>query len=214
MAPVTNRAGRLQRFAFAVLVRPFLAFWIGARVIGRENLPVQPPYLLVANHSSHLDTVLILSMLPGARLRELRPVAAADYFMRNGLVFWVTRTFFNILPIPRSGITRENNPLTLMTQALDDGFALLLFPEGTRVTDDAEEMQRFQTGIAHLVEERPDIPIVPIWVEGARRSMPKGSMIPVPIFCELHLGPPRHVTGTRKEIIATLEAAVLDLKGA
>jgi 1-acyl-sn-glycerol-3-phosphate acyltransferase len=205
-------SGLMQRIAFAIVVRPFLVFWVGVRVTGRENLPEGPPYVIIANHSSHLDTVVTLGEMPLKRLHEIRPVAAADYFARNGLVYWVTRTFFNILPIPRSGFTHENNPLQLMKAALDEGSALLLFPEGTRITDDEIDMQSFRSGVSHLVEERPDVPIVPVWIEGTRRSMPKGTFIPVPLFCELHIGRPRTVSGSRAEIVHALEQAVLDLR--
>jgi 1-acyl-sn-glycerol-3-phosphate acyltransferase len=212
MGGTTRSGGHLQKLAFSAIVRPFLVMWIGVRVAGRENLPGGPPYIVIANHSSHLDTVMILSMLPLRRLHELRPVAAADYFLRNGLVAWVTRTFFNILPIPRSEISRENNPLELMTCALDEGSALLLFPEGTRLTSDDEQMQHFRSGVAHLVEARPDVPVLPVWVEGARRSLPKGSWIPVPFFCSLRIGETIEVHGGRPEITRQLESAVLGLR--
>lgn len=206
--------GLAQRIAFAVFIRPFVRFWVGVKVTGHENLPARPPYIIIANHSSHLDTVIALSALPVGRLHEVRPVAAADYFTRNGFVFWITRTFFNILPIPRSDFTHENNPLTLMTSALDAGDALLLFPEGTRNVDEDVEIHSFRSGVAHLAEKRPDVPIVPVWIEGTRDAMPKGTMIPVPLFCELHIGEPRLAKGSRQEITSGLEQAVLALRDA
>lgn len=90
-----------QRLFFLLLVRPFLTLFIGLRVRGREHLPESGPFVLVANHASHLDTLSLLALFPLSRLRDVRPVAAADYFERTRLTALVSRTFFNILPIRR-----------------------------------------------------------------------------------------------------------------
>src|SRR5262245_66539409 len=80
--PLTLRS-ILQMLFFALAVRPFLVLFIGLRVRGREHIPGSGPFILVANHSSHLDTISLLSLFPLTRLRGIRPVAAADYFERN-----------------------------------------------------------------------------------------------------------------------------------
>ena len=212
MTTRVRSSGKLQRMGFAVIVRPILHFWVGVRIFGGDNIPDGPPYIIVANHASHLDAAIVLATLPPHRLPEIRPVAAADYFMRNRVLAWVTRTFFNVLPIPRSDYTSENDPIQLMKGALDEGSALLVFPEGTRITDDASEMQSFRSGVARLVEYHPDVPFVPMWVEGARRSMPKGTFFPVPVFCEVHIGAPRTVSGSLSEILEALERSVRELR--
>src|SRR5438552_3296708 len=94
-----------QMVVFALAVKPFMALFIGLRVRGREHLAASAPFILIANHSSHLDTISLLSLFPLGRLRRIRPVAAADYFERNSVVSLVTRTRFNILPIARNNIT-------------------------------------------------------------------------------------------------------------
>ncbi|HKP87924.1 MAG TPA: 1-acyl-sn-glycerol-3-phosphate acyltransferase, partial [Blastocatellia bacterium] len=94
-----------QMILFALLVKPFMALFIGLRVRGREHLPRSGQFILVANHSSHLDTASLLSLFKITRLRRVRPVAAADYFERNALVSFLTKTIFNILPIARKDIT-------------------------------------------------------------------------------------------------------------
>src|ERR1044072_5331391 len=106
-----------QMICFALVLRPFMPLFIGLRVRGREHLPKTDPFILVANHSSHLDTVSLLSLFPISRLRRLRPVAAADYFERNKMVSALSKTFFNILPIARKGITRNTSPLPQMEAA-------------------------------------------------------------------------------------------------
>jgi 1-acyl-sn-glycerol-3-phosphate acyltransferase len=195
---------------FALLVRPFLALFIGLRVRGIEHLPRSGTFILIANHSSHLDTVSLLSLFPLNKLRAIRPVAAADYFERNRLISFLAKTLFNILPIPRKKITPENNPLTLMRAALEAGESLLIFPEGTRGS--GEEVGEFRSGVAHLLEKMPAVQVIPAYLVNMGRSLPKGEFIPVPFFCEIRLGPPRSLHGSRSEITKLLETAVRELR--
>lgn len=203
----------VQRLFFLLLIRPFLTLFIGLKVRGREHLPAQGPFLLVANHSSHLDTVSLLALFPLGRLKEIRPVAAADYFDRNRIVSALTRTLFNILPIvrKREEITPENDPRRAMVDALKAGFSLLVFPEGTRGTT-PEEIGRFKSGVAYLVENVPDLPVVAAYLENMGRSLPKGAWIPVPFFCRVSIGPAQTHRGSSAEIVAGIEAAVRELK--
>jgi 1-acyl-sn-glycerol-3-phosphate acyltransferase len=202
----------LQRLFFLLVVRPFLTLFIGLRVRGREHLPEKGPFLLVANHSSHLDTVSLLALFPLGRLTEIRPVAAADYFDRNRVVSFLTRTFFNILPIvrKREDVTPENDPRKAMVEALKAGSSLLIFPEGTRGTEPAE-IGRFKSGVAYLVENVPGLPVVAAYLENMGRSLPKGAWIPVPFFCRVSIGPARTYGGSSPEIMAGIEAAVREL---
>jgi 1-acyl-sn-glycerol-3-phosphate acyltransferase len=186
-----------------------MTLFIGLRVRGREHLARAEPFILIANHSSHLDTMSLLSLFPLNRLRHIRPVAAADYFERNKFVSVFTKTLFNILPIARKNITTENNPLRRMRDAIESGDSLLIFPEGTRGS--GEQMGEFRSGVAHLLEKMPDVPIVPAYLINMGRSLPKGEFIPVPFFCEIRIGAPRVMNGTRQEITRALEASVLEL---
>jgi 1-acyl-sn-glycerol-3-phosphate acyltransferase len=200
----------LQRVFFALVIRPFLAIFVGLRVRGRENLPVAEPFILIANHSSHLDAISLLSLFPGHRLRHIRPVAAADYFERSPLVGWLTRTFFNTLPIVRRDVTAENDPRPRMLATLRAGDSLILFPEGTRGA--SEGIGRFRTGVANLVQNLPSVPVVPAFLENMGRSLPKGEYLPVPFFCGIVIGPPLLVGGTQEEILEALQAAVRSLQ--
>jgi 1-acyl-sn-glycerol-3-phosphate acyltransferase len=200
-----------QRFFFALVVRPFLRLFIGVRVRGHEHLPASDPFILVANHSSHLDAASLLSLFPLARLHRIQPVAAADYFGRSRPLAWFTRTFFNILPIARRNFTPENDPRAHMLAALRAGRSLIIFPEGTR---GAGTLGHFKRGVAHLVEQMPEVPVVPAYLANLGRSLPKGEWVPVPFIAEIRLGPPRTLRGTQDEIAAALEAAVRELGAA
>ena len=198
-----------QMIVFALAIKPFMALFIGLRVRGREHLFGSEAFVLIANHSSHLDTISLLSLFPLSRLRSVRPVAAADYFERNRFVSLFTKTVFNILPIARKNITTENNPLRRMREALEAGDSLIIFPEGTRGS--GEQIGEFRSGVAHLIEKMPDVAIVPAYLVNMGRSLPKGEFIPVPFFCEIRIGAPRVLNGSRQEITRALEAAVRDL---
>ena len=212
--PTPSRRVSLRDLAqivlFALLIKPFMTLFIGLRVRGREHLPRTGQFVLIANHSSHLDTVSILTLFRLTHLRHIRPVAAADYFERNLLISVVTKTLFNILPIARKGITAENNPLERMRQALAEGDSLIIFPEGTRGS--GESIAPFRSGIAHLVEKVPGIKVVPAYLANMGRSLPKGELIPVPFFCEIRIGEPLMPSGSRQEITRTLHDAVESLK--
>ncbi len=194
---------------FTLALRPFMTLFIGLRVRGREHLPKNDPFILIANHSSHLDTVSLLSLFSLGRLPHLRPVAAADYFQRTRFVSILTRTLFNTLPITRKGITPDTNPLPLMEATLRAGQSLIIFPEGTRGS--GPNPAHFHSGAAHLIEKCPDVPVVPAYLVNMGRSLPKGEWIPVPFFCEVRLGQPRAFHGSCREITAALETAVRQL---
>lgn len=196
----------LQILFFALLVRPFVALFIGLRPYGREHLPKRGRFILVANHSSHLDTVCLLSLFPLRRLRDVRPAAAADYFARNRFVAALSRTMFNILPIPRKDFTAANHPVELMRRALEEGSSLIVFPEGTRGS--GEELAKFRTGVARVLETQPEVPVVPTYLVNMGRSLPKGELIPVPFFCEIRIGEPFVPRGDITEATAEIEAAV------
>lgn len=196
----------LQVVFFALVVAPFMALFIGLRVRGRQHLAAPGPFVLVANHSSHLDTVSLLYLFPLTRLHRIRPVAAADYFERTALRSWFSRTFFNILPIARLKAERTVHPIDAMLEALRAGDSLILFPEGTRQLDGA--MGPFKPGVAHLLEAMPGLPIVPALLVNMGRSLPKGEFLPVPFLCEIRIGEPMSPTGTRDEVMQQIEDAV------
>ncbi len=207
----TTSLRHLAQAAFALLfLRPFLKLFIGLRVYGREHLPERDPFILVANHSSHLDTAALLDLFPIARLRRIRPCAAADYFERTRTISFLSRTLFNVLPIHRTGIQAEDHPLRRMRQALERGESLLLFPEGTRGR--GREMAPFKPGVACLAEQLPHVPIVPAYLINMGRALPKGEFLPVPFFCEVRIGAPLRLSGSRAEMLGAVRAAVEALR--
>ncbi|MEQ1832785.1 MAG: lysophospholipid acyltransferase family protein [Candidatus Eisenbacteria bacterium] len=197
--------------AFTLLVlRPLLTLFIGLRVYGRENLPAKDPFILVANHSSHLDTAALLGLFRVSRLRWIRPCAAADYFERTRWRAVLSRTFFNVLPVRRTGFHAQDNPVQQMRAALERGESLVLFPEGSR--GPGPGMAPFKSGVAHLAEQLPHVPIVPAYLTNMGRALPKGEFIPVPFFCEVRIGPPVRLSGSRAENLESIRAALESLR--
>ena len=165
-----------------------------------------------ANHSSHGDFILIWTVLPPRLRRRLRPVAGADYWLKSTLNSFIGRDVFNAVLIERDREARKEDPVTQMTQALDAGSSLILFPEGTRNLTE-QILQPFKSGLFHLAQARPDIDLVPVWIDNLNRVMPKGEFVPIPLICTVSFGEPLHIgeAEEKAEFLARAEAALLAL---
>ena len=141
-----------------------------------------------ANHSSNLDFVLLWASLPPLIRRRTRPVAAHDYWTKGAIRPWLAGQIFRAVLIERKNVTRANNPMTPMCDALRAGDSLIIFPEGTR--NPSGEIGEFKSGIHHLAREVPDAEFVPVYIENLNRVLPKGEILPVPILCAVNFGEP------------------------
>lgn len=142
-----------------------------------------------ANHCSHGDFVLIWTVLPPRLRRRARPVAAADYWLGGPIRRYIGTRVFNAVLIDRRRAQRDADPVECMTEALDAGDSLILFPEGTRNTGDTPLLP-FRTGLFHLASRRPDIDLVPVWIDNLNRVLPKGEVVPLPLICTVSFGAP------------------------
>ncbi|MBN8946253.1 MAG: 1-acyl-sn-glycerol-3-phosphate acyltransferase [Rhodanobacter sp.] len=155
-----------------------------ARWIGCEPSPSQRIYF--ANHASHLDALALWSALPPSLRALTRPVAARDYWGRGGIRGFIADHGFRAVYIERDRSRCEGDPLQPLRDALDTGESLIIFPEGTRSQQPLP--QPFKAGLFHLARDYPQAELVPVYLDSLHRSMPKGSLLPVPLTCVVRFG--------------------------
>jgi 1-acyl-sn-glycerol-3-phosphate acyltransferase len=202
---------RLLRFVFfRMVVRPIVGIALGVNVRHRERLPAAGPAVLVANHNSHLDTMVLMTLLPPRLLPKVRPVAAADYFLKSRLMAWFSLQIVGILPIVRGG-GGKSDPLAAVHEALARGEIVILFPEGSR--GEPERLSEFKSGVAHLARAHPDVPVIPAFLHGLGKSLPKGSAVFVPFCCDVVVGEPIPWQEDRKLYLQELRERMNALAG-
>lgn len=163
-----------------------------------------------ANHGSHLDFATLWAALPRSTRDRTRPVAARDYWGRTPFTRSVIDLFHGLL-IAREGITRQDNPVEQMAQALREGYSLILFPEGTRSKDGC--IGPFKSGLYHLAAKVPEAELVPVYLQNLNRILPKGHLLPVPLLSSVVFGPPiqLHDGEPKQAFLARAKEAVLNL---
>jgi 1-acyl-sn-glycerol-3-phosphate acyltransferase len=133
------------KIIYSFFIRWFLKIIIGVKFDNANFLRAEKQFIIVANHNSHLDTMTILASLPSNIIDKVKPVAAADHFGKTRLKGKLTNYFVNTLLIQRKRDKEnpENDPINKMIKAIDDGYSLIIFPEGTR--GEPEQQQPFKT---------------------------------------------------------------------
>lgn len=206
-----GRLHHLLRLAFFVaLVRPFLALVMGLRAENRAGLPSEGPAIVVANHNSHLDTLVLMALMPCRALASVRPVAAADHFS-GGPGGFLARHLLRAILIRRKG-RGGTDVLDPVLAALDRGEILILFPEGSR--GEAEVMAPFKRGIAHVLHRRPGVPVVPVHLHGMGKCLPRASALFVPFACRATVGAPEALHGLPLAAVAPRLQAAVEALGA
>jgi len=223
-----SRLDELLRWLFFwLVVRPVVLVGLGLNVRHRERLPAAGPAIVVANHNSHLDTMVLMTLLPSHLLPRVHPVAAADYFLRNRLLAWFALRIVGIIPIerrpavappaaapaepsaaPTPGAPRPD-VLAAVAAALERGDVVILFPEGSR--GEPERLAELKSGVARLVERFPAVPVIPIFLHGLGKALPRGSALPVPFFCDVFVGEPVPWRGDRKTYVEELRGRMQEL---
>ncbi len=140
-----------------------------------------------ANHTSHLDALVLWASLPRQIRALTRPVAAKDYWDRGPVRRYVAG-LFNALLIDREEIKVHNSPIDMTIREMGTEHSLIIFPEGSRNTD--PEMKPFKSGLYYLSKKRPELELVPVYLNNMNRIMPKGEFLPIPLLSSITIGPP------------------------
>lgn len=199
-----------MRSLFILALRPMLWLFLGLSVGGRERLPVAGPAIVAANHNSHVDILILLAAFKRRALEHVVPVAAADYFLATRTRRLIALALLGILPLDRTA-RRGNDTLEAAHAALAAGKILIVFPEGTRGRP--EELGTLKSGITRLARDA-GAPIIPVYLQGAGRILPKGARIPVPFTCTVLVGPPIPASADRAQLKENLSDAFKTLAAA
>lgn len=201
-----------------LLVRPFVWYFLGLNRYSRlRDLP-EGPFILAPNHNSHLDTILLFGLLPLDQATRASFVAAGDYFFRIPVLSWVLFSLFDMVPVWRKG-AGDGAPgpyghapaIEAMASVLQEGRVLVLFPEGTRGLP--EQRTELKRGIARVATKVPEAPIVPVYLRGAGKCLPRGEMVFIPLIPEVVLGRPIDPKGKNEdEIMEQLAAAYAEME--
>ena len=164
-----------------------------------------------ANHTSHLDSLVIWSSLPGPIRSLTRPVAAKDYWGKSRLRRYLASEF-NALLIDRKDIKVHQSPVDLMLREIGTTQSLIVFPEGHRST--GTQIGDFKSGLYYLCKKRPDLEAVPVHLDNMNRILPRGEFLPVPLLSCITFGPPMWLeTGEPKvEFLSRARESLLRLK--
>jgi 1-acyl-sn-glycerol-3-phosphate acyltransferase len=197
------------------LTAPALAFIAkllsGASVRWHECQPDTCQRVYFANHTSHLDALVLWASLPGP-LRDLtRPVAAKDYWSKGAIRRYMARSFGAIL-IDREEIKVHQSPIDAILHEIGSTHSLIVFPEGTR--NPGEEMQEFKSGLYYLAKKRPDLELMPVYIDNLNRVLPRGEFLPVPLLSCITVGPPIWIDPgeNKNDFLKRARQAVLRLK--
>jgi len=163
-------------------------FLSGASVRWLDSQPDTCQRVYFANHTSHLDAIVIWSALPPEIRLMTRPVAAKDYWTAGRIRYYLATRVFNALLIDRTEIKVHQSPVDVMIREIGHRYSLIVFPEGGRTT--GEEVGEFKSGLYYLSKKRPDLELIPVYIDNMNRILPRGEVLPVPLLTCISFGPP------------------------
>jgi len=199
----------LKILFFLLIVRPLVLVLLGLNICNRQALPAKGPAVIAANHNSHLDTLVLMSLYPLRALHKVRPVAAADYFLSNRLLAWFSLNVIGIIPLSRKGFKRDL--FKDANEALDEGNILIIFPEGSR--GEPEVMGTIKKGLFQLLKGRIDTQVTPVMMHGLGKALPRGEALLVPFNSDVIIGQPFYVGDDVEQFLRYMEETYEELSG-
>jgi 1-acyl-sn-glycerol-3-phosphate acyltransferase len=195
--------------AILALLARFLS---GASIRWLDCQPDTCQRVYFANHTSHLDAIVLWSALPPEVRSLTRPVAAKDYWMAGRVRRYLSTRVFNALLIDRKEIKVHQSPVDVMIREMGHTYSLIVFPEGGRTT--GEEIGEFKSGLYYLCKKRPDLELIPVHIDNMNRILPRGEVLPVPLLSCITFGPPMWLEANepKADFLARARDAVRRLK--
>ena len=193
----------LKYLFFFFVVKPYIYLVLGVNVSGAENLPKisKGASIIVANHNSHVDTLLLMSLFSTSQVLKIHPVAAADYFCNTKLKSFFFKTLLGLIPLQRKfGKKTKEELFREINETLRAGETIIIYPEGTRGEDNS--IQELKTGVAHIAAMNPDVPVVPFYINGPDRILPKGALLWVPFIADVYVSEGIKYDGTPTKVFA------------
>ncbi len=199
---------RITGAVLAALAR----FLSGASVRWIDCQPDTCQRVYFANHTSHLDALVVWSSLPSAMRAITRPVAAKDYWSAGLIRRYLATRVFRALLIDRTDIKVHRNPVDLMVREIGNRDSLIVFPEGGRSA--GPEVGEFKSGLYYLCKRRPDLELIPVHIDNMNRILPRGEVLPVPLLTCISFGPPMWLEAgeAKAEFLGRAREAVRRLK--
>ena len=184
----------------------------GATPLWKGCGPETKPRIYFANHTSHLDALVLWACLPEPLRTVTRPVAARDFWTAGRWRRYLADHAFHAVLIERQRPTRNDNPVEAMLTALGECGSLIVFPEGGRYA--GVDPVPFKSGLYHLARKRPDVELVPVLLDNMNRILPKGEFLPVPLICSVTFGAPLRLETdeSREAFLLRARQAVIDLR--
>lgn len=206
---------------FASVLASLARLVSGASVFYRTASPDERQRVYFANHTSHLDFVVLWSALPPSVRAVTRPVAARDYWEKGAVRRYLARRVFRAILIQRSNhavdgdatlsIAAARRTIDRLAISMGDRDSIIVFPEGTRGSGD--QIAPFKSGIYHLCRMKPGLELVPVYLDNMNRILPKGELLPVPMLSRVIIGGPMTLEPgeTKPGFLERARAAVREL---
>jgi len=193
----------------------------GASVFYLDKPPDEAQRVYFANHTSHLDFVVLWSSLPENVRPLVRPVAGRDYWEKNALRRYLARRVFHAILIDRSrhavdgestlSIAAARRTIDRLAIDMGERYSIIVFPEGTRGS--GEQIAPFKSGLYHLCREKPGLELVPVYLDNMNRILPKGELLPVPMLSRVVFGRPMRLEAaeTKPAFLERARSAVREI---
>jgi len=173
---------------YTIFWRNFLKIIIGLKYYNQQILGKKKQFILIANHNSHMDTMAIMSSIPSRYIHKVHPIAAEDFFGGNRFRELLMKYMVNatLIPRKRANSNEDVDPIEVMSNLLKKGRSIIVYPEGSRGIPGV--MTNFKKGIGYLIKKNPSVDVIPVYLDGLHKTLPKGKNLILPYNCRIIFG--------------------------